>query len=331
MVDISKLNSIDTSNALSYSNFQSVPRIEDTDVSIFAGNNSVSDENVDALYTQLSEVEDKQGIFSNAWNDIKEATNIGTSVEKCDEAIQKYQKGEITFEEASAIIDEFAAKQDSSLNLFSNIATGVAAIAVATASAAAIVASGGTATPLVLAGIGAATGAATKAGFKFTDRATNEVDGDAADAKQIVKDGLSGAVTGGIAAATMGTGSAAESLGSSVAKSAARSMKTGAITGSISGASNYMIDTTFDDDKDFKFTELLGATASNAAAGTVVGGIMGSANGAMKYTGVLKNGGMVKDAGNGVLTHTSTRDIVANSACSAEYKVVNDRIRSIAA
>ena len=62
------------------------------DESIFASaygseENVNSDKNVEELYAQLSEVEDKQGAIMNAWNSVKEFTNIGTSVEKCDEAI----------------------------------------------------------------------------------------------------------------------------------------------------------------------------------------------------------------------------------------------------
>ena len=345
MVDISKFGSIDSSNALNYSNFKALnnDNLTDEDVSIFDTATSSDTQSVDALNEQLNAVEAKQGFFSNAWNDVKEFVGIGTSVEKCDEAIEKYKNGEITYEEASAVIDEFALKQDSSLNLFSNIVTGVTAITAATAAGAAIVASGGTATPLVLAAVGAGTGAVTKATYKFTDRATNDVEGDATDTKQIIKDGLSGAVTGAIGAATMGTGSAAETLGASVAKSAAKSAKTGFITGAVSGSSNYLIDTTFDDNKDFDTKEFLATTATSAAVGTAVGTIMGSANGAMRYTGLIKNGGMVgavtDNAGQKVVDETgkyavanaSKEAIVANSLCSTEYKLVNNAIRSVAA
>lgn len=338
MVDELKINGVNNSVALNYSDFSPINLQNDDEenISIFnfdsdSDADEVTEENILLLSEKLDSVEDKQGVFSNVWSNFKEAVGVGTSASKCDDAIEQYANGEISFDEAYEKISEFEQKQDSSLNLFSNIATSVTAIAVTTAAAAAIVASGGTATPLVLAAIGAGTGAVTKAGFKLTDRATNEVDGDALDAKQIAKDGLSGAVTGGIAAATMGTGSAADTLGSSVIKSGLKSARTGAITGSISGGSNYLIDTSFDDDKDFSTKEFLSATTSNALAGSTVGLVIGGSNGALRSTGILKAGGMVKESMEGSLENASVQDVVANSVCTTEYKVLNDRLHSIAA
>lgn len=334
MVDVANFDVIDKSKSLKFSDFNSsqMTDLSANDASIFSDSTSISVDNVDSLQMQLDTIEQKQGFLSNTWNEIKETTGLGTSVKKCDEAIEKYKNGEISFEEASATIEEFSQKQDSSLDLFSNIATGIAAIAAASLTGAAIVASGGTATPLVLAAIGAGTGAATKTAYKFTDRATNDIDGDALDSKQILKDGLSGAVTGTIATATMGTGSSSGTLFKSLVNGASKSAKTGFITGAISGSSNYFIDTALDENKDFDTKEFLATTATSAAVGTAVGGIMGSANAAMRYTGVLKHGGMVKvDDNTGKLLNATTEDIVANSACNAEYKLVNNGIRSVAA
>ena len=327
MVDVANFDVIDKSKSLKFSDFNSsqMTDLSANDASIFSDSTSISVDNVDSLQMQLDTVEQKQGFLSNTWNEIKETTGLGTSV-------KKYKNGEISFEEASATIEEFSQKQDSSLDLFSNIATGIAAIAAASLTGAAIVASGGTATPLVLAAIGAGTGAATKTAYKFTDRATNDIDGDALDSKQILKDGLSGAVTGTIATATMGTGSSSGTLFKSLVNGASKSAKTGFITGAISGSSNYFIDTALDENKDFDTKEFLATTATSAAVGTAVGGIMGSANAAMRYTGVLKHGGMVKvDDNTGKLLNATTEDIVANSACNAEYKLVNNGIRSVAA
>ena len=290
--------------------------------------NSESKEEVTVLNEKLNSVMDDQGIFSKGWNEFKEIVNVGTNEEKCHYYIEQYEKGEITFDEAMAKIEEFDAKQDSSLNLFSNIASSFAAIAAGTV---AVIASGGTAAPLlVAAAAGAGAGAAAKATVKFADRATNEVKNDALDAKQITKDALSGAVTGAIAAATMGNGTAGATLKESVALSAGKAARTGVITGTVSGSSNYVIDCAFDDDKDFNAKEFAEITAQSAAIGGVVGGIMGSVNGTLRYNNFIEHGGMVKACADSV-QNASTKDIVANSVCSAEYKVVNDRIRSIAA
>ena len=291
------------------------------DESIFASaygseENVNSDKNVEELYAQLSEVEDKQGAIMNAWNGVKEFTNIGTSVEKCDEAIEKYKNGEITFEEAAAEIDNFDAKQDSSLNLFSNIATSFTALA----AGAAVVATGGAAAPVVA---GALAGAATKVTVKAADRATNDVEGDTLDAKQIAKDALSGALTGGTAVATAGTGANTFKNGMHVgtktlegAKACAiKSAKTGVITGTISGAANYSIDCAFDEDKDFSAKELAKTTGTSAVVGGTVGLIMGGTNGVLRSNHILQ---------------AADDNVLVNATSSAGYKITNDRIRAIA-
>ncbi len=319
--------------ALSYSDFKNLENNdnESTDISIFdsEANNSenVSETNIEMLNSQLESVQNEQGCISKAWNGIKDVTGLGVSNNDCEDAIESYKKGDITYEEAEAKIEEYRTKQESSLNLFSNIATSITAIAAATAAGAAIIASGGTAAIPMLAAVGAGTGAATKIGFKMTDRATNEVEGDAIDAKQIVKDGLSGAVTGGIAAATMGTGSSSSSFGSSVVKSGLNSAKTGAITGGISGAANYSIDCVVDEEKDFEISEMASSALKNAACTAVVGAAIGSVNGGLRFTGMLSSGGMISNNA-GTIANTATKDIAANSACSSAYKICNDRIKS---
>ncbi len=273
--------------------------------SIFS-NNTVS--RAQELESQLDGVMDEQGAISNAWNDFKEFTNIGTSNEKCKDTIEKYKNGEITFEEAQSEIEEFAKKQDSSLNLFSNIATSIAAIAAVTLAPV----TGGASLAL-----GAAVGAATKAGFKCADRATNEIENDALDAKQLAKDALSGAVTGTIAGRTAGTGANTYANGfgglSGIAACAAKSTRTGVITGTVSGSSNYLIDCAFEDDVDFNMNDFVSTTATSAVVGGTVGAVMGSATGTLRAHDIL---------------NASDSNIIANSASTTSYKIVNDRIRA---
>lgn len=298
--------------------------------SIFDNSSVENEENIENLTEQYNSVKEEQGCFKKAWNGIKEKTGLGVSDNDCDEAIESYKNGEITYEEASQKIEEYKQKQDGSLNLFSNIATSITSIVAATAVGAAVIMSGGTAAIPLLAAVGAGTGALTKLGFKLTDRATNEVKDDALDAKQMVKDGLSGAVTGSIAAATMGTGSSAETMGSSIIKSSIKGAKTGAITGSISGAANYSIDSAFDEDKEFKMSELIKASAENAVYTAAVGGVIGGTNGALRYSGKLNSGGMISKSVTDGVENASKSDVVANSACSSAYKIVNDRFHAIA-
>lgn len=322
MINRLNFNSIDNSDRLYYSDLK--PNFELDDTSIFINNEenayNVSQENFIQLNQQLNTVKDEQGIFSKGWNNFKELLNLGTSVDKCEDAIEKYKKGQISFEEASMEIEEFSSKQKSSLNLFSNIATSIAAIG---AVAAATVLTGGIGIAAAVA-IGACSGAITKTGFKLLDRSTNEIQGDALNAKQIAKDALSGAVTGGVAAATMGTAGGASSVKSAVSGCT----KTGIKTGAIAGSSNYLIECAFEEDQKFNVKDFALNTISNAAVGAAVGGIMGGTNGLLRANGILKSGcnlqAMVSSTQN-----ASLGNVAANSACTTSYKVLNDRIRAI--
>ncbi len=284
-------------------------------------NNSKEDKSIFLLEEKLQTVQNEGGTISDGWDNFKGLIGIGTSSEKCEEFINKYKNGEISFEEAMAELDKFDKKQDSSLNLFANIATSIVALG---AVAAATVLTGGAALPvLATVGIGAAAGGATKVAFKLTDRATNEVKGDAVDAKTIAKDALSGAVTGGIAVATAGTSANTYKNGFSIAGHSfkgraacmAKCTRTGLITGAVSGSSNYLIDTAFDENKDFNIKDFTGTTVESTLVGGTVGCIMGGINGTLRSSGIL---------------HAADSDVVANSACTASYKITNDRIRSIA-
>ena len=307
--------------------------------SISFGNNSSSQEalfdnpiinaksEIDILESKLDAIQEENGCILNAWDDIKATLNVGTSSETCQDAIDKYKNGEISFDEAMAEIEKYDTKQDNSLNLFSNIVTGVAAIGAVTAA----VATGGIAAVPVLAAIGAGTGAVTKAAFKFTDRATNEKQGDALDAKQIAKDMCSGAVTGATSAMTMGTAGSTftvgASLGKNVASAAGKCALTGVKTGAISGASNYAIDCAFDENKDFKMSEFVETTATSAAVGGAVGAFMGTTNTVLRHNGLLHSGGQAGFDANGKAQFVSKEDVVANSICTTEYKIANRVLR----
>lgn len=283
----------------------------DTDKSIF-DNVEVSNESIEELEAKLKATKENNGVVLKAWNNFKETVNIGTSAEKCDKAIDDYKSGKISFEEASKELDKYGEKQKKSLDLFGNITAGVGALAVV-AGVAATVASGGTLAPLTVGLIGAGAGAIGKAGLKLTDRATNKVDKDALDAKQIAKDGLSGAVTGALSALTPGTGATSFAT-NGVKQCAINSAKTGIITGSLAGASNYSIECAFEKDVDFNAADLVKNTATGAAVGGTVGVIMGGTNGALRSAGKLT---------------AADTDVAANCVSSAGYKVTGDRVRSL--
>ena len=290
------------------------------------------DVELQTLEEKLALIQEENGCVLKAWDKVKSGLNVGVSSESCDKAIDKYKNGEITFDEAMAEIEKYDTKQDNGLNLFSNIATGVAAIGAVTAAVAATAATGGLAAP-ILAAIGAGTGAVTKSAVKFADRATNKKENDALNAKQIAKDMCSGAVTGMTSAMTMGTAgstfTAGASLGKNVAKAAGKCTVTGIKTGTISGGANYAIDCTFDKDKDFNLKEFASNTVVSAAVGGAVGGIMGTANTVLRQNGLLSAGGQAKVV-DGKAQFVSKDDLVANSVCTAEYKGLNRLIRDVA-
>ena len=247
--------------------------------------NASTEDQITSLEAQLQSVKDEQGAISNIWNGIKCLTGIGSSTNKCEKAIEDFKNGSISYEEASTIISEFQTKQKNSVNLVSNIATGVAAVAVVGSA----VMTGGLSLGVI--GAAAGVGAATKAGLKFADRATNKVEGDALDGKQIAKDALSGAVDGAISVATMGIGTAAvtgktvatQTVKQTIIQGAKRGALDGAISGAVTGASDYTIEAAFEDDVQFNLGDLTKSTLTNAAGGALAGGVMGGAASGIQY------------------------------------------------
>lgn len=248
--------------------------------------NTISqEEQSKSLETQLETVSDEQGIVSSLWNGIKCLTGIGSSTSKCEKAIEDFKNGKISYEEASSAISEFQEKQKNSVNLVSNIATGVATVAVLGSA----VMTGGLSLGIIAAAAGV--GAATKAGLKFADRATNKVKGDALDGKQIAKDALSGAVDGAVSVATMGIGSAAvtgktvatQSIKQTIINGAKLGALDGAISGGVTGAGDYAIEAAFEEDIDFNLKDFTKSALTNAAGGALAGGVMGGISSGIQY------------------------------------------------
>ena len=123
---------------------------------------------------------------------------------------------------------------------------------------------------------------------------------------------------------TMGTAASAPTFSSAVKSCGITGIKTGAA----SCSSNYVIDCAFDENKKFDTKEFLKTTAEGVVVGGTVGAVMGGANSVMHSTGMLNSGcsfdKFIENAGS-----TSTRDVAANSVCTAEYKVLNDRISGV--
>ncbi len=250
----------------------------------------IQGQDIDFLENKLSSVKEEQGLFSSAWNKLKCITGIGSSTKKCEQAIQDYKNGKISYEEADSIISGFSQKQKNSVNLVANIATGVAAVAVVGSA----FLTGGLSLGVVAGA--AAVGGATKAGIKFLDRATNKKTGDALDAKQITKDVLTGAVDGAVSVATMGIGAttvtaktvAEQTLKETIKKGAIAGAEAGAISGAVTGASDYTIEAALEEDVQFNIGDLASATITTAAGGALAGGVMGGVSSGLQYRAQYK-------------------------------------------
>lgn len=265
------------------------------------------------LENKLSEVEAKQGIIGNVFNEIKEITGLGLSKSDCQSALEAFNNNEISFEEAVKYIDDFERKQNTTTDLVTNIATGVGAIAVATTA----VASGPIGWGLALT-YGAPIGAALKTGIKIADRVTNDVEGDAFDMKQIAKDAVSGAATGATSAVTSGVGAGikAAQIGLSVKNGA----KCGAICGAASNAVTYMTDVALDD-KEFNLKEL----ALSSAFSSFVSGTVGLGVGAGMYGMASAAGNVGKEA----IKYSTNQTIVRDSVASSLRKALGQGERNV--
>ena len=258
------------------------------------------------LESKFQEIQDKQGILGNIWNSVKEITTLGVSASDCNNMLEKYKNGEISFEEAVNYLDEYDSKQENASGLLSNILTGIGGIAVATAAAA----SGPIGWGLAFLK-GAPIGAALKTGINFIDRATNDIEGDAFDAKQITKDAVSGALTGA-ASAVSGASSLgykaleqrglveAGKIGSDILKGAFCGLECGAM----SGAATYMTNVALGDE-DFELEELLTNTATSAFVSGTVGSIVGAGLNGLNKTGFANFGTVTRDS-----ISSSTRKIL---------------------
>ena len=275
----------------------------------FYGNSQIA-KKTQELEDKLKQVQDEQGFLGKSWNGFKEITGLGVSNSDCEKLLDKYNNGEISFEEAVQYIEDFESKQETMSELGANILTGIGAIAFATTALAA-----GPIGWIAAIAKGAPIGAALKAGIKTLDRASNNVEGDTLDAKQITKDTISGALTGTTSAVSSGVGAGikAGKIGLSILNGA----KCGAICGSVSGAASYLTDVAFEDDKEFNAGELVKNTATSAFVSGTVGAVVGGG-----MYGLSANVG--KEA-----TKTLGQTIVADSTSSTTRKLLGQGERNI--
>ena len=264
------------------------------------------------LNEKLTQVKDEQGILGNIWNGFKEFSDLGQSASDCESMLNKFNEGRVSFQEAVEYIDEFQNKQENMSGLLSNVLTGVGAIA-------STIFTAGTGTILWKTAIacGAPIGAALKTSINLIDRATNNIEGDELDIKQMAKDAISGAMTGTTSAVSSGVGAGIKA--GKISVSLLNGAKCGLACGAVSGAGSYMTDVAFGD-RDFDIGEL----AANTAVSSFVSGTVGTAVGGGMY-------GMANLAGNigTEVSKTTAQAIVADSGSSTARKVLGQAERNV--
>lgn len=256
------------------------------------------------LEASLAEVKAEQGFMGKAWNGVKETFDAGLSESDCDDVIKQYKHGQITFEEAIETIKSYKDKQSSMTDLFANITTGIASIALVTAAV-----SGGPIGWLTALALGAPIGAAVKTGLKVADRATNDIKDDEFDSKAITKDVISGAVTGMTSAVSSGIGAGIKT--GKLALSVKNGAKCGAICGGVSGATSYLTDVALDEDKYFNAGDFAKTTLTSAFVSGTVGAAVGGT--------VFK----ISDADK-LAAQTVKQTIVNDSVASSSRKVLGN-------
>ena len=251
----------------------------DENVSVFDESDSKYDNSnsydINKLKEEFETAKKEQGIFGKAWDGIKNFFGHKNGSDALEETILKAENGEISFEEAEAAIEKYREKQESTVSLISNIASGITVAAVG-------VATGGLGF-LAAAGVGAA----VKVGIEGGEKATNDIDGDYS-LKDGLKDATSGAVNGVLSVVTFGGVTNAGSIVATSTKEAVKQgviagAKAGAIDGAVSNSADYAIECAFEEDKEFSASGLASSAISGAVGGAAMGGILGGITYGVKF------------------------------------------------
>ena len=270
------------------------------------GGTKATEEQIEQLRAAYQQVQDQQGWVGKAWNGIKNFFGHSNGSNAVEDTINKAAAGEISYEAAVEKLNTYASKQGSVVDVFANIASGLA------------VAAGVILAPVSFGAslaIGAGVGAAVKVGVKASNAATNNVEGDYS-LKDGLKDGVTGAVGGVVTAATAGIGASATVVKEggkvlvkeTVKQGAIAGAKAGAIDGAVMGATNYTADAVFDGDE-FTFGGLVSNTVTGAAGGAVVGGTIGGLTAGVRAHGANKAANSAADAADEAIASTPKVDI----------------------
>ncbi|MDO5436575.1 MAG: ADP-ribosyltransferase [bacterium] len=185
---------------------------------------SDSSASADKLREELDSIKEDQGLIGKAWDGIKNLVGLGAGSNKAEKAIEQYEKGEISLEEAEEALTKYEDGQKMSVDVVGDMLSGIVAVG-----AAALAPFTGGASLLVAAG----TGALVKVGVKGLD---SVVGGRDYTIKDFGYDLITGSINGAMAPLTNALGGAAgtgvaKACGLNVAKAATKEVAEEAVEG----------------------------------------------------------------------------------------------------
>ncbi len=186
---------ISTNNA-SAPSFSSKLKQNQSDSFSFA--NYENSDKAASLKEELNSIKKQQGFIGKLWNGFKNITKIGAGSNKAKNAIEKFEKGKITEEEAIKALEGYKAGQTMCVDVAADIASGILAVG----AFAFAVPTGGASLAVGLS-LATAVGAGTKIAIKATDAITT---GKKYGSKELLYDTLTGAVNGLLSPVTNGIG-----------------------------------------------------------------------------------------------------------------------------
>lgn len=148
---------------------------------------------------ELEKTKNEQGFFGKTWDGFKNITHIGAGSNKVDDAIKKFQNGEITKEKAKEALEKYKDGQKVCLDVASDMISSIIAIG----AFATCVPTGGMSLALGL-GLSCTLGAGIKTGIKGIDAKLNHRE---YNTKNVLYDVVTGSVNGLLAPVTNGLGS----------------------------------------------------------------------------------------------------------------------------
>lgn len=193
--DYSKQIAVATA-VLPYSSYSQNVKFQAVSDSFEYSENTHSSEKTDMLKDEFDRIQNEQGFIGKAWNGIKSI--FGGGSKKVEKTLDKYQKGEISFEEASQVLEKYEAGQKMSVDVAADLLSGI----IAFGAFALAVPTGGTSLAAGLA-LSAAAGAGIKIGVKAGDAAAGKRE---YSGKDLLYDTATGAVNGLLAPVTNGIG-----------------------------------------------------------------------------------------------------------------------------